>query len=283
MEATTAAIVGVVASKFVSKAWDSGEKWLKSFYQDHSPQAIEEAKQNSNDFLYKLALKVDQLEQDSKINKTIFENALNEPHFGVLLQKALIGSSQTKNQEKHEILASLVSQRLKAEPDSIYIVASQMACDAITNCTTSQLHILAFYVSLNCVRPNFTKQIFSSEESFISVCKSWFEDRLSLFSELKINPLDLSHLESLSCLKFDFLIQTNLNKSLETRWQFENYTLKQNHLLGFSIGPIVQSVWENQKLKNASLTTVGQMIGSFTADILCGGPSTSFEEWQKQR
>ena len=34
------AAVGGAAGKFVEKAWDSGEKWITSYFADHRPKAI---------------------------------------------------------------------------------------------------------------------------------------------------------------------------------------------------------------------------------------------------
>ena len=104
--------VGGVAGKFVGKVWDSGQKWLSRYFQDHAPKAREEAEQNSLDFLNKLAERVKTLEEQGNQYKKTIEDSLNHPDFSVLLQKAMISSAQTEDKQKHEFLARLVSDRL---------------------------------------------------------------------------------------------------------------------------------------------------------------------------
>ena len=45
------AAVGGAAGKFVEKAWNSGEKWITSYFADHRPKAIAQAQANSAEFL----------------------------------------------------------------------------------------------------------------------------------------------------------------------------------------------------------------------------------------
>jgi hypothetical protein len=61
-----AGAAGGGASKLVEKAWESGEKWLATFFKDHQPRALEKAIDNSKDFLNKLATKVAQLEEQQR-------------------------------------------------------------------------------------------------------------------------------------------------------------------------------------------------------------------------
>jgi hypothetical protein len=113
-----AGAAGGGASKLVEKAWESGEKWLATFFKDHHARAVEKAKDNSKDFLNKLTEKVAQLEERQQVDRAMIDRALEEPSFGVILQKALIGSSQTESEEKHELLAKLVTMKLVAPQES---------------------------------------------------------------------------------------------------------------------------------------------------------------------
>ena len=49
------AAVGRAAGKFVEKAWDSGEKWIASYFANHHGKSQEKAKENSLSFLTDLA------------------------------------------------------------------------------------------------------------------------------------------------------------------------------------------------------------------------------------
>jgi hypothetical protein len=285
MDPITAGIVGGVAGaatgKFIEKAWDSGEKWLSSYYADHAPKTIEKAKENSRDFIAKLALKVDALEEESEINKEIFGKAMEEPNFGVLLQKALIGSAQSENPDKHDILASLVSQRLKATSESLFTVASQMACDAITHCTYKQLQILGFQVSLTSIQAGFISAPIHERTQFLELAKHWFTSRFKPYRELSIHQLDLAHLESLSCLSFVALANRSIDKVLEGNWKNDKFTLKEEDLKEFEVGPDIIKVWSEGNLGNIRLTTVGLVIGTLASDHIAKAKPTNFDQWNQ--
>jgi hypothetical protein len=274
-------VAGAAAGKFIEKAWDSGEKWINSYFLDHRPQAIEKAKENSKDFLNKLAVKIDRLEQDAELNKNIFEQALNEPSFGALLQKALIGSAQTESTQKHDLLATLVAQKIGSQPDSLYAVASQLACDAIIHCTNRQLLILAFVISLTGIRPQWLKQDIQNNEMFYGACKNWFDNRFAPYKNIQVNHMDLLHLESLSCLSFLTFVSNDINNVITKNWKSGLFTLKKEELLTFDVGPTIQRLWETDKLQSVKLTTIGQLIGVLTSDQISGSSPTSFDEWQK--
>ena len=99
------------------------------------------------DFLNELAQKVKQLEESKQISQEKINSAQDHPDFSALLQKALLTSAQTDNKDKHVILARLVSERLKTEPESILALGSKMACDAISYATVNQLMILGLAVN----------------------------------------------------------------------------------------------------------------------------------------
>jgi hypothetical protein len=109
-------------------ALEYGGKWLATRFRDHYPRAVEKAKDNSRDFVNKLAERVAQLTERQQVDRAIIDRALEEPSFGVILQKALIGSSQTESQEKHELLARLVAMKLDAPQESLRSVVAPLAC-----------------------------------------------------------------------------------------------------------------------------------------------------------
>jgi len=63
------AAVGGAAGKFVEKAWDSGEKWIQSYFKDHKEVAQKKATENTMEFLNELAQRVKQLEDSGKFQK----------------------------------------------------------------------------------------------------------------------------------------------------------------------------------------------------------------------
>src|SRR3989344_745125 len=91
----TGAIIGGVAGKFTEKVWNLGEKWVTDYFSNHGAKAQENAKNNTLDFLNKLAIRVKNLEKEDKKNKKLIENSLSHPGFSILLQKAMLSSAQT--------------------------------------------------------------------------------------------------------------------------------------------------------------------------------------------
>jgi P2-related tail formation protein len=63
------AAVGGATSKFVEKAWDSGEKWIQTFFKDHKEVAQRIATDNTLDFLNELAQKVKQCKRKITVHK----------------------------------------------------------------------------------------------------------------------------------------------------------------------------------------------------------------------
>src|ERR1700730_7418425 len=84
------AAVGGATGKFVEKAWDSGEKWIASYFANHRPKAIEKAQENSADFLSELASRIKDLEDRKEVSKERIETAQEHPDFSVTLHTALI-------------------------------------------------------------------------------------------------------------------------------------------------------------------------------------------------
>ena len=135
------AAVGGAAGKFVEKAWDSGEKWIQSYFENHHVKAQEKAKENTLSFLTNLAQRVEMLENGKMVSPEQISSSQEHPDFSVVLQKAMISASQTESKEKHQLLSRLVAERIKAAPESLMALTSKMACDAISYTTSNQLVI----------------------------------------------------------------------------------------------------------------------------------------------
>jgi len=63
------AAIGGAAGKFTEKAWDSGQRWLKTYFANHGKKAQLKAKENSLEFLKELAERVKKLEDEHVVNK----------------------------------------------------------------------------------------------------------------------------------------------------------------------------------------------------------------------
>ncbi len=148
------AAVGGATGKFVEKAWDSGERWITSYFADHHPKAVAQAQANSADFLNELATRVKSLEDCGSVTKEQIEAAQEHPDFSVSLQKAMLTAAQTEDHQKHQLLARTLADRLGAKPEGMRAMASKMALDAIGYMTPAQLKLLGLVADLLYVNPN---------------------------------------------------------------------------------------------------------------------------------
>jgi hypothetical protein len=267
------AAVGGAAGKFVEKAWDSGEKWIQSYFKDHKEVAQQKATENTMDFLNELAQKVKQLEESEQISKDKIESAQDHPDFSAMLQKALLTSAQTENKDKHVILARLVSERLKSEPESILALGSKMACDAISYATVNQLMILGLAVNFYRVRPNPYPPVNVNETNFQDWLDSWLIARLKPYQGITFGQIDITRLESLSCLK----VNTFIGRGLNDMFKKDNLIYDFEKMKDALLKEAMKKIW-NDGLQKIDLTPVGQIIGVSVSDLLTN-TTTSFDGW----
>ncbi len=267
--------VGGIAGKFIGKAWDSGQKWLSRYFQDHAPKAREEAEQNSLDFLNQLAERVKILEQQGEQYKKTIEDSLNHPDFSVLLQKATIVSAQTDDKQKHELLARLVSDRLTKGTESLFALSSKLACDAVSMLNMRQMKILGLLTNIMVVRPRPFPPPEIPKEILNIWFVNWLGQRLSVYQDLSLLTMDLLHLESLSCVRVS-IGSRDLQKILSPP-QESGFTFDYKAFSATKIGKKVKELWESN-LKHALPTTVGQVIGIYVSDMLTN-TKTSFDGW----
>lgn len=268
------AAVGGAAGKFVEKAWDSGEKWIQTFFKDHKEVAQQKATENTMDFLNELAQKVKQLEESKQISQEKINSAQDHPDFSALLQKALLTSAQTDNKDKHVILARLVSERLKTEPESILALGSKMACDAISYASANQLMILGLAVNFYDVRPNPYPPLGVNETNFQEWLDNWLITRLKPYQNITFRPIDITHLESLSCLKVNTFIRRGLNDMFKK----DNLSYDFEKMKDVTLKTSMKKVWD-EGLQKIGLTTVGQIIGVSVSDLLTN-TTTTFDGWE---
>lgn len=268
------AAVGGAAGKFVEKAWDSGEKWIQSYFKDHKEVAQQKATDNTMDFLNELAQKVKQLEDSKQIPKDKIESAQDHPDFSAMLQKALLTSAQTDSKDKHIILARLVSERLKSEPESILALGSKMACDAISYATVNQLLILGLAVNFYGIRPNPFPPIGVNETNFQEYMNAWLTQRLKPYEKIEFKQIDITHLESLSCLK----VNTFIGRGLNDMFKKENLVYDFEKMVDIQLREKMKKIW-NDGLQKIDLTTVGQIIGVSVSDLLTD-TNTTFDGWE---
>ena len=265
------AAVGGATGKFVEKAWDSGEKWLKTYFANHRVKAQEKAKENSAIFINELSRRIKNIEDESGIDSKIIDDAQNHPGFSVLLQKSILNAAQTDNFEKHELLAELVSSRLLQPSEGTFALASKMACDAITHATPRQLTILGLIEFLQEVRLTKFSLTTQQYQNWLEKCLEPIMIRVDIF-----NNRDLLHLEALSCITYERgsnrglepILQTKngpiMEATIEWKDRFDQKLFKNSE-----IGIWLNYLW-TEGMAGVYVTSVGAIVGKCVNDKLSG-------------
>lgn len=259
--------IGGAAGKFVEKAWDSGEKWLASYFANHREKAQEAARTNAAEFLNELATRIKMLESIQSVKQDDIETAQDHPDFSAALQKALLSSAQTDNKEKHQLLARLISERIKTGPESLLSLASKMACDAISYTSSQQLRVLGLQSILLYIKPSSPLP----NDQF----NNWLVARLDPYKQLDIKILDYLHLEALSCAKHESFLDRDLLGVLKEK---NNGNFDNEAFFKSDVGIRITFLWNEQLLRSLVLTSIGQIIGVYVSDMLSGG-TTQFQGW----
>ena len=273
------AALGGAASKFTEKAWDAGERWLKSFFRDHAPAAKEGARINSARFLVELARRIKVLENSQRVSPSAIETAQDDPQFSVILQRALLGASQTADAEKHRILAGLVAERLAAHPESTLSSAVKLACDAVAASNSVQLRMLALEVALHEIRPRTPLP----DQDYLKWLTGLLAPILSPYvhEEIEYKEIDVLHLAAIGCVTYD----RGSNRVLEWVLSMKNGLIKGKFAFNFpsfkksDLGFYLDHMW-TEGLAGVNLTSVGSVIGGLVFDEL-SGVRTGSPQWAR--
>lgn len=267
------AAVGGAAGKLTAKAWDLGERWLSTYFQDHHPKAVEKAKENSLAFLADLAQRVSQLENAASNSEHIKEHiisALEDPDFSALLKDALLASSRTENNNTHKVLARLVSERLCCETDDMVKLTIPLACESAKSLTTTQLRFLTIAAVIEVLLSS--KVSVANHQAKIKFAVEWLQKKLPLvLPEEKITQASLVHMECVSCIHLTRLAVCPSTLTMIFRRQMDTDSTKglDTFLSTTEIGQRFTSYWKDQ-LDHIRLTTVGTLIGICVFDELTG-------------
>lgn len=269
-----AAVGGGVASKFTEIAFDSGKKWIEEYFKNHNAKAQQNANDNTMDFLSELSNRVKELEDSKIISKEKIETAQDHPEFSVFLQKAILTSAQTDNKEKHSILASLVAERLKSEPETIKALSSKIACEAISYATVNQLKILGLAVNILNITPS-DYILFSNlkENEIQDWYDQWLIKRVKPFQEITCEQLDLKHLESISCLKVN-----SYENKISNIFKLKNISYDFEKMKDIALRDSLNDLW-GKGLNRVDLTSVGLIIGVSVSNMLTK-TGTSLDGWE---
>jgi hypothetical protein len=271
------ALVSGAAAGFVKETMTTGSQWLRDRFAHHKDEAQKKAGENASDFLNELAPRIKNLEENSDFLKQKIETAMSQPDFSMLMQQAILSAAQTESKEKHILLAQVVSERLRADADSLLALTSQMACEAISHMTSQQLRVLGLHYTLEHMRFP-TAHAPTSPELLRMLRSEWIEHTLAPYKDLHFSRLDLMHLDSLGCLgaHHGFLspdlagMLSRATGSIE--FEYERFVQT-------GLGRHILELFERQGLNGTSLQSTGSLIGMYVSDQLANKP-TDITTWE---
>ena len=199
------ASVGGAAGSFIKEITSNGVKWLIDLITAQSPEMQAIAKNNMENFVTRLAMRVERLERELPAEKSeIFKNSLNHPSSALLIKNATIDAATTDNEEKHELLAELIAQRLTANADDMIALAGAAACSVVDCLSSRQIKILAVLTTVKDIRP--TQKFKATDNAIVQKnINTWWNNTISpLVSDgvLKYStPLDYEHLVAMGCIR----------------------------------------------------------------------------------
>lgn len=246
-----AAAVGGATGKFIEKAWDSGEKWISAYFQNHRERARETAVANSTQFLQKLGIRLEHLEKTGLVSSGEIEISLDHPAFSVVLQKALLSAAQTDNYKKHELLSTLVASHLQAKPESLLALVSKIACGVVGEITPNQLKLLGMVSTLRHLNPG--------QPQTPSEAATWIEMTLLPYQSCSLSTLDVIHLQALACIQQTPFAIDMWSIFAQKNAQGVDASFRSTEIYGH-----IMNLWP--RLQTMQLSSVGQLLG---VQVIC--------------
>lgn len=265
-------VLGKAAStaggKFVDKAYKSASKWLKDKFGKHSQKVQKKAKQNTESFLEKAGKSVKltiQNSQNNPISIQIIDKNFSDPDFSAVLQESVIASARTSSEEKHELLARIISERVLSKPNRVVPLVSSMAIKAVKDLSSKHLYFLGLCSLIYDIRPRNLPQNLP-KEPLEQVATEWWSRRLKniLPKAQKLNDIDIRHLESVNCIKYESFIGRDLVKIMQNgfgEWNAESF------LDNYESSKKLKKLFE-ETIQKLRLTSLGSIIGIYVHDLI---------------
>lgn len=261
---------GAVAGKLIEKAWEAGEKWIKEYYKSHAPKAQQKAKENALSFLSKVAEAVKIIQESSRkdpLTIEIIENSFKDPDFSAILQTAIITSSRTSSDDKHKILARLISERLLSQAEDMVSLASSVAVEAIGNLKAKHLYALGLAILVERIRPIDIPKDQPQEKLNQIAYEFWIENLTPLINKIEdLTYIDIQHLVAVNCIDYQSIVGKNLIKIL--KFGFGEWDV-QKFLTETGEGKKLKE-YHGKYLQHMTLTSAGQLIGTYVKDLVTG-------------
>lgn len=278
--AIVSGLVSGTAGSAMSRAIGHGMRWISDRYKGHPKEAIGAAQRNVVNFFGHVNMCLDGQQQIEGIEYRI-EQALADPDYTSLFQEAVLGAARTNSEQKHRLLARLVTDRLTAEPESLRNLAAHMACNAIPQLSPIHLRLLGVMYAIHYQpAPNHLKGL--SRDALADAGSKWLLEEIKSYMPIgDITQLDFAHLVAVSCITYIPphqipLFKTPLDEPAQPR-EWDLFSRIYEKFAGFASNSYMVSsriqddragkelirYWEECDMKKATLTSAGSLIGMY--------------------
>ena len=262
------AAVGGAAGGFIKELSSNGVKWLIDLVSAQSPEMQAAAKKNMENFVNRLARRVERLENDIPIEQSkVFKSALNHPGTALLIKTAIVDAATTENEEKHELLSELIAQRLTAGADDMIALTGSAACSVVNSLTSRQIRVLAVLAVAQSIRPLQKVNVDTTEKQVEYVDQWWTMNLIPLLEDGILdncNNLDFEHLVAMGCLRLSIGSSSITDVAVSNFFNEDPSSISSQGFEGKIWFDKLSSQW--QYLGHAILTSVGQLIGVLHRD-----------------
>lgn len=259
--------IGGAAGSFVKELSGSGIKWLIELVTAQSPEMQATAKKNMENFVTRLAARVERLEKEIPADQSaIFHDALKHPASALLIKSAMVDAAVTDNEDKHEMLTELIAQRLTANADDMIALAGAAACQVVNALSSRQIKILAVLSTVKSIRP-LQKVNVEDRTAAKKILSDWWRKNTEVFLNdqkfQKSTDLDYEHLAAMGCIRIS-IGSTDLNQSVQQGIFTQVHNFTPEELRAESWYSAFEKQWD--QMGHATPTSVGQLIGILHRD-----------------
>ena len=148
--------------------------------------------------MIKLALRIDNLEnsienQDEELKK--INNVFDDPDFALSLQNAILYSSRTSDEKKHEILSRIIEARLLADDSERKKLILNEAISTAPKLTQNQLQIMTILLLLK-----YSDFPPLKDEEYLQL---FLQTHVKPFLDITDNIIDYQHIQYTGCGYYD--------------------------------------------------------------------------------
>lgn len=282
---TFSSIIGGLVGGCIEPLASYGIGWVSDRYKGHPKDAVRNAQNNAINFLGHVNICLHGQQQIGGIEDKTKE-ALSDPDYTTLFQEAVLGAARTNSEQKHKILARLVTDRLSAEPNSLHNLSAHMACNAIPQLSNMHLKLLGLlYIIHRSPAPSYIMSLPYDER--IDIGTKWFLNEIAPLDPTgAVTDCDFAQLAAVSCItylpqvtpsgyggssepgvwKLPIVVRNKLC-SLEELYRLHK-PVKEPQIDQDQTGKDLLSLWRSSDMRKASITPAGSLIGMHVVDAV---------------